>query len=301
MVLDNNKRVQEAGFSAFATLEEDAGPELAPYLNQSPSSPQFRSQPLTNTTMLVDTHQPISTPYDPISDFLNLDLFASSSSSPPLDTSFFNFGLDDDFGKTTSLPYDFLDQPFTSPATSSSPDSLPSLPSPLFAIDPRLMGTPATSQAMSEFDENENENGDLADEDDDNQDDDIPVVSKPPPKKTVIIVPPVAPATARTKNPTGFKSRKGTVHSGGIVKRSPVGNTSGISAGLAAFNRDKENSADAHTSGLDDGKLANYANLSSKEKRQLRNKISARNFRVRRKGPFSSSSKSVDPLFTHQP
>ncbi|KAH9485663.1 Transportin-1 [Psilocybe cubensis] len=32
MVLDNNKRVQEAGCSAFATLEEDAGPALAPYL-----------------------------------------------------------------------------------------------------------------------------------------------------------------------------------------------------------------------------------------------------------------------------
>ncbi|GAW10250.1 ARM repeat-containing protein [Lentinula edodes] len=32
MVLDNNKRVQEAGCSAFATLEEDAGIELAPYL-----------------------------------------------------------------------------------------------------------------------------------------------------------------------------------------------------------------------------------------------------------------------------
>lgn len=32
MVLDNNKRVQEAGCSAFATLEEDAGPELAPFL-----------------------------------------------------------------------------------------------------------------------------------------------------------------------------------------------------------------------------------------------------------------------------
>lgn len=32
MVLDNNKRVQEAGCSAFATLEEDAGIELVPYL-----------------------------------------------------------------------------------------------------------------------------------------------------------------------------------------------------------------------------------------------------------------------------
>lgn len=32
MVLDNNKRVQEAGCSAFATLEEEAGPALTPYL-----------------------------------------------------------------------------------------------------------------------------------------------------------------------------------------------------------------------------------------------------------------------------
>ncbi|KIJ51420.1 hypothetical protein M422DRAFT_158398 [Sphaerobolus stellatus SS14] len=32
MVLDNNKRVQEAGCSAFSTLEEEAGAELEPYL-----------------------------------------------------------------------------------------------------------------------------------------------------------------------------------------------------------------------------------------------------------------------------
>lgn len=32
MVLDNNKRVQEAGCSAFATLEEEAGTQLQPFL-----------------------------------------------------------------------------------------------------------------------------------------------------------------------------------------------------------------------------------------------------------------------------
>ena len=32
MVLDGNKRVQEAGCSAFATLEEEAGGQLVPYL-----------------------------------------------------------------------------------------------------------------------------------------------------------------------------------------------------------------------------------------------------------------------------
>jgi len=31
-ILDNNKKVQEAACSAFATLEEDAGTELLPYL-----------------------------------------------------------------------------------------------------------------------------------------------------------------------------------------------------------------------------------------------------------------------------
>ncbi|KAJ1986624.1 hypothetical protein H4R33_003253 [Dimargaris cristalligena] len=33
MILDNNKRVQEAACSAFATIEEEAGAELAPYLD----------------------------------------------------------------------------------------------------------------------------------------------------------------------------------------------------------------------------------------------------------------------------
>ena len=32
MVLNSNKRVQGTGCSAFATLEEDTGPELIPYL-----------------------------------------------------------------------------------------------------------------------------------------------------------------------------------------------------------------------------------------------------------------------------
>lgn len=31
--MDNNKRVQEAGCSAFATFEEDAGRQLEPFLN----------------------------------------------------------------------------------------------------------------------------------------------------------------------------------------------------------------------------------------------------------------------------
>ncbi len=53
MVLDNNKRVQEAGCSAFATLEEDAGPELAPYLEPVLRSLVFAFEKYQNKNMLI--------------------------------------------------------------------------------------------------------------------------------------------------------------------------------------------------------------------------------------------------------
>ena len=68
------------------------------------------------------------------------------------------------------------------------------------------------------------------------------------------------------------KSRKGTVHSGGVQKK----------ATISAVVRDQD---DPREDG-DDWRPSpeEYKKMSSKEKRQLRNKISARNFRVRRKG-----------------
>lgn len=68
------------------------------------------------------------------------------------------------------------------------------------------------------------------------------------------------------------KSRKGVVQSGGIQKKAPV----------SAVVRDKDDPRDDG----DDWRPSpeEYKKMSSKEKRQLRNKISARNFRVRRKG-----------------
>ena len=123
----------------------------------------------------------------------------------------------------------------------------------------------------------------------------------------------------------GFgKARKGTVQSGGVVKKAPI----------AYLNKDKENPASSNISSkkpappkatkqtptslpttavsglfltgdkstyggseggdVDDDDLPQdwrpppevLAKMTSKEKRQLRNKISARNFRVRRKGDF---------------
>jgi len=68
------------------------------------------------------------------------------------------------------------------------------------------------------------------------------------------------------------KSRKGTVQSGGVQKK----------ATISAVVRDKDDPRDDG----DDWRPSpeEYKKMSSKEKRQLRNKISARNFRVRRKG-----------------
>ncbi|EIN06595.1 ARM repeat-containing protein [Punctularia strigosozonata HHB-11173 SS5] len=53
MVLDNNKRVQEAGCSAFATLEEDAGQELAPYLEPVLRNLVFAFEKYQHKNMLI--------------------------------------------------------------------------------------------------------------------------------------------------------------------------------------------------------------------------------------------------------
>lgn len=53
MVLDNNKRVQEAGCSAFATLEEDAASELVPYLEPVLKNLVFAFDKYQHKNMLI--------------------------------------------------------------------------------------------------------------------------------------------------------------------------------------------------------------------------------------------------------
>jgi bZIP-type transcription factor MBZ1 len=79
-------------------------------------------------------------------------------------------------------------------------------------------------------------------------------------------------ATSPVKVGGKGKSRKGTVQSGGVQKKATV----------SAVVRDADDPRDDG----DDWRPSpeEYKKMSSKEKRQLRNKISARNFRVRRKG-----------------
>lgn len=89
------------------------------------------------------------------------------------------------------------------------------------------------------------------------------------------------------------KSRKGVVQSGGIQKKATV----------SAVVRDKDDPRDE----ADDWRPSpeEYKKLSSKEKRQLRNKISARNFRVRRKeyittleGDIAERDRLIDAIRT---
>lgn len=218
--------------------------------------------------------------------------------------SFFNFFLEDDFYKdqmstgvpmpilpsssaSGSAPYDFMGafnslSGSSSSASSNSPESPTSISSPHFAIDPMLVGTPATSKALSDFGEDEQESFKDDHEDDvDSGEVDMPLTTTP------------------IKAGGRGKLRKGTVAGGGVVKKS-------ISA--SGTTKEKENNspkrnvissvvatgpkADAGDA-FDDWRPTpeEYKKMSSKEKRQLRNKISARNFRVRRKGmygPFPS-------------
>ena len=184
-------------------------------------------------------------------------------------TDFFNFYLDDEYTKVdplappppiTGAPYDFFGA-FSGLSSSGSQDE--SSPesgttstgqSPPLAIDPQLVGSP--SKPMSDIDEEEEgEGGDEGDEDHDD------------------LFAAIAPVKVGGKG----KGRKGTVQSGGVQKK-PI---------VSAVVKDSDNKDE-----LDDWRPSpeEYKKMSSKEKRQLRNKISARNFRVRRKGESAHSS-----------
>ena len=193
-----------------------------------------------------------------------------------------------------------------------------------FGIDPALVGTSAPSARATELETVEEEN--------ESSQDAQPAPQKQPTKPdeqrerlTLTITP--------SKAGGHGKSRKGTVQSGGIVKKSVsppsthssrdkeksslLSTTSGqsaatIAANAAALKRTKSrassevssigdseefftNSGGATSSTGNTDDLAIdwrpspevLAKMTSKEKRQLRNKISARNFRVRRKGTVS--------------
>lgn len=152
------------------------------------------------------------------------------------------------------------------------------------AIDPQLTRTPATPATTTD---DHSENGGDQDSDDESS------------HKLVI-----APVKVGGKG----KARRGTLHSGGVSKKpalpgpqsifgslasnegpsAPVGKGLGKGKSFAKekASRGQDFDEDDKDEDPDDWRPSpeEYAKMSSKEKRQLRNKISARNFRIRRKG-----------------
>ncbi len=153
----------------------------------------------------------------------------------------------------TGSPFDFLTFSNDSP-DSGSTSSSGGLSSP-FTIDPQLMTTPATSKAPSDFGDDDAVNEEQGHEEDEDEDEEGPVT--PPP----------------VRHPNKGKDRKPVVHSGGIQKKAHISSVV---------------KTDPVDSNADDWRPTpeQYQKLSSREKRQLRNKISARNFRNRRKGGY---------------
>lgn len=234
----------------------------------------FEDNPLEPSPFVFDSND--------FSTFVDFDILSnaipSSSSSTPaipailepqsdLDNNlWFNFSnIQDDLLTSkstisqpiTGSPLDFFT--FSNDSPDSGATSSSGALSPPFAIDPQLMATPATSKAPSDFGDDDaikDEQGHEEDEED--EDEDGPLT--PPP----------------VRHPNKGKDRKPVVHSGGIQKKVNIS---------SVVKTDPLNNA------MDDWRPTpeEYQKLTSREKRQLRNKISARNFRNRRKGghPFA--------------
>ncbi|KIY45056.1 hypothetical protein FISHEDRAFT_67157 [Fistulina hepatica ATCC 64428] len=246
--------------SPTATAHSSSGQESAMNSASRESSPQspFASLLTTPPQPVMPTSFPeiaSSEPYGSFLGFMGEDNFGSSSSK----------------GMLWSAGYGSAGMP-SFEALSMSP-----------SIDPQLVGTPSTSQ---------DDDGGQAD--DEREEMSQPVTEQTPP------APPQREKLTVTINPVkvggqGRGKRRGTVQSGGIVKATARAASISMPAPPSpTIVKNKENTTTKTETDSDDPSAFMgeedwrpspevLAKMSSKEKRQLRNKISARNFRVRRK------------------
>ncbi|GJJ10581.1 hypothetical protein Clacol_004808 [Clathrus columnatus] len=227
-------------------------------------------------------------------------ILAPESFSANLDGALFDFGLPEtDFSKPPShmnfampmgmvtqdiasastspvspTPYDFFGS-FSGAGTPGTPmtndgntDTSLSPPKPVFAIDPSLVGAPDSfNQSHPRLQSHTTTLPSIYEEEDsDDSDNEIDAEFDLDEKIT-------QPVKVGGKG----KARKGTVTSGGVSKRSTSNNSSTATVKDRAVREKSVPEVDWRPSPEE------YKKMSSKEKRQLRNKISARNFRVRRK------------------
>ncbi|KAJ7598362.1 hypothetical protein C8J56DRAFT_165315 [Mycena floridula] len=243
----------------FSSVNNNVGSSSS---SSSSSSPQSPYQPILTTPP-----QPASlSSFPEIQDWSQNSSFNSSS--------LFNF-LDDDINMKLSDPLSLAPYSFFGSGGGGGGAA------PVTAIDPQLVGTPSTAvddeeqQGQEEQEEKEKE------------------------KKITLTINPV-------KVGGHGKARKGTVQNGGVTKKvaaapalqAPPTTSLLFSSSNSNPNKDKENHSRAMSVSKDDDddELPEdwrpspevFQKMTSKEKRQLRNKISARNFRVRRKEYIST-------------
>lgn len=84
MCLDNNKRVQEAGCSAFATLEEEAGDELIPFLGSILGNLVFAFNKYQQKNLLI-LYDAIGTLADAVGSALNNPAYIDILMPPLID------------------------------------------------------------------------------------------------------------------------------------------------------------------------------------------------------------------------
>ncbi|SJK97350.1 uncharacterized protein ARMOST_00602 [Armillaria ostoyae] len=227
--------------------------DLSEYLNADLFTPSMPS-----SSSAASSSSRASSPQSPFQSLLTPPQSSLPTSFPeiydsPNSNNFFNF-LEDEMKlvepfPTSSAPYDFVGALSTTDMQAT------------FTIDPQLMTMNTPSGHTDETDEEEQEQPDT---------------------KAVTIAP--------IKVGGHGKARKGTVQSGGIVKKSSSPHPPPTTSRAVSSTSSKENE------NMDDDDFPAdwrpppevYAKMSSKEKRQLRNKISARNFRVRRKEYIST-------------
>lgn len=270
MQVDSAFSFQQPTFEDFLNMDLLAGPSSQgnPGSSSGGSSRSSSHSPSSTHAALPPTPPNPFIPDITIGDFYNFDDYMNndlsklSSLAPP---------------PTLASPFDIFNSPPTTfnPTTlqSNSPDSASggsnsNGESP--GIDPSLVGTPALSKSMSDFDEEEEENDDF------HELEAISEENSPTEEGSSI--------TPLKVGGKGKAARKGTVQSGGVVKKS---------GSAAAASKEKKGEPQptyltTTSTEPDDWRPTpeEYKKMSSKEKRQLRNKISARNFRVRRKGKY---------------
>ncbi|KAF8531380.1 hypothetical protein JB92DRAFT_2851757 [Gautieria morchelliformis] len=221
-----------------AASQSPGGPSRSS--SNSPGSSFFSLPPPTPPQTQSDPYNPTVPDNSVDLSFFNFGL-PQATFNKPLDLSANGSSPSEGTSPASSVPYDFFGSFAGGSGSTSSPDTVPSSafsPKDLFAIDPTLVGATHRGEPEEESDDSEDD------------EDDQPIMK---------------PVKVGGK---GKAARKGTVASGGVVKRTPGGSAV----------KDKAANDDDWRPSPEE-----YKKMSSKEKRQLRNKISARNFRVRRK------------------